>query len=153
LIERIFDRLGVEHVDDAFVEGDPGTEREDQKSNDEAPEVELAAMAERMHQVCRLGGTMEAIEQQQAIAGIDERMHTFRQHRRAAGEGCGNEFGHRYRQVAGKGRIDDFLRPAVRSHCMSRQCITIRQPCGRRPTTTHDSRGRSKIRCRSMTDR
>ena len=52
--QRRHRRLGMRDVDDALVDRDAGAEREHQHRDDEAPEVELAAVAERVVLVGRL---------------------------------------------------------------------------------------------------
>src|SRR5690606_5610448 len=103
-------------MDDALVEGDAGTERENQQRDDEAPEIELAPMPERMFLVGRPCGSMQAIEQQSAITRIDQRMHAFRQHRRTAGEERSNKFRDRDGEVARQRGIDDGLRSRMGGH-------------------------------------
>ena len=55
---RLAHRLGVEDMDDALVDRDARAEREDEQRDDERPEVDLAALAERMSPVGRLAGAM-----------------------------------------------------------------------------------------------
>ena len=92
---------------DAFVEGDPGAECEQQQRDDKAPEVEFATVTERMRRIRRACRLPHAVEQQELVAGIDHGMDGFRQHRRRAGQPCGDEFGQRYEQIARGGRVDD----------------------------------------------
>jgi hypothetical protein len=62
-----------------------------------------------MRAVCRAGGAVHAVEQKAAIAGIDQRVHAFRQHCRTAGEEGGAELGQRDGEIAGECGVDDFL--------------------------------------------
>jgi hypothetical protein len=60
--------------------------------------------------VGRFAGTVEAVEQQQLVAGVDQRVHAFAEHGRAAGEGSRDELRHGDQEVAGKRGIDDNSR-------------------------------------------
>ena len=53
--QRLRDRFRMPDVDDALIDRDSRTEREDQKRDHEAPEIELAAVAEGMDLVRAAG--------------------------------------------------------------------------------------------------
>ena len=80
-----------------------------------APEVALAAVAERV----RLGGgelgAPVAEQQQQLVAGVGQRVHALGQHRRRAGEGEPDELGHGDAQV-GQQRGEDRSLAAAGGH-------------------------------------
>ena len=57
---------------DALVQRDTGAEREDEQRNDEAPEVELATVAQRVELVGWLRRPVESIQQENLGAGIDD---------------------------------------------------------------------------------
>ena len=99
--------LWVADVLDAFVGRNARACSKHQQGDDEAPEVEFAPIAEGMHRIGCLAGTPQAVEQQQFVEGVDQRMHALAEHGRAAGDARGDELGHGDGQVAGKGRIDD----------------------------------------------
>jgi hypothetical protein len=60
-------RLRPADVLDALVRRNAGASGEHQQGDDEAPEVQLAAIAEWMHRVRRLAGTAQAVQQQEFI--------------------------------------------------------------------------------------
>jgi hypothetical protein len=73
-------------VDDALVDRYPGTEREDEDRDDEAPEVEFAAVSEGVIFVGRLARLAAPPHQKQLIGRIDDAVDTLGQHRRRAGD-------------------------------------------------------------------
>ena len=79
---RIDHRVGMQDVLDAFIKGNAGANREHQQRDDEAPEIQFAAVAERMAGVWRLFRLPHAVQQQTLIAGIDHRVDGFAEHRR-----------------------------------------------------------------------
>jgi hypothetical protein len=92
---------------EAFVEGNAGTQAEDEDGDDESPEIDLHAMAERMTAVRRALGAPDAEKEQALIAGIDGGMDRLRQHGGGAGEEGGDELGDGDGEVARQRRIDD----------------------------------------------
>ena len=82
----------MQDVEDAFVDRHSGAEREDQHGDDEAPEIELAAVAERMEPVGRPLRLPPTPHQQQLVGRIDDAVHAFGQHRRRAGDRRRDEF-------------------------------------------------------------
>ena len=98
---------------DALVDRYAGADGEDQKRHDEAPEIDLAAMAERVGAVGLGARAAQAVEQQHLVAGVDQRMHAFRQHRGRAGDRGGDELGDRDQQVADERGVDDAGRTAL----------------------------------------
>src|SRR5258705_8991627 len=96
----IDDRQRIEDVVDALVERDAGAQREHLQRGDEAPEIELAAVAERMAVVGRERGAMYAVEQHPLIAGVDQRMDGLAQHRGASRPPGGAELDQRDQEVA-----------------------------------------------------
>ena len=66
---------------DALEKGHPGAQRENQKRHHEAPEVELAAIAQGPDRIGRTLRSVKAVEQQELIAGIDQGMQAFAKHR------------------------------------------------------------------------
>ena len=79
-----------------------------QQRDDEAPEVDLAPVAEGMRLVGRPLGAPEAVQEQHLVAGVDERMDAFAEHRGAARDPGGGELRDRDQQVAGEGRVEDL---------------------------------------------
>ncbi|MNI63999.1 hypothetical protein D3C73_1194150 [compost metagenome] len=73
-------RLRLADVLDAFVGRDAGAGGEYQQGDDEAPEVQLAAVAERVQGVGGLLGTAQAVQQQHFVEGVDQRMHALAEH-------------------------------------------------------------------------
>ena len=59
----VLDRLGMKDVVDAFVDRDHGAQGEHQDRDDETPEVELAAIAKRMLDICAPVRPANTIEQ------------------------------------------------------------------------------------------
>ena len=100
-------------MDDAFVDRDAGTQREDQQGDDETPEIDFTAVPHRVLGRRRRRSAMHAVQQQRLVAGIHQRMHAFAEHRRAAGDGSGHELGHGDQKIAGQRRVDDLARTAA----------------------------------------
>src|SRR6202011_4220457 len=69
------DRQGRPDVAHPLEDGRSGAESEDNERHDEAPEVELTAVTERVVRVRGLRRAPETIEKQQLVPGVDERMH------------------------------------------------------------------------------
>ena len=85
-------------------------EGEDEQGHDEAPEVELAAVADRVVHVGLQLGAAHAVQQQDLVADVDARMHRFAEHRRAASPGRGAGLRERHEQVANERDVDDLGR-------------------------------------------
>jgi len=60
-----------------------------------------------MHGIGLLLGTAQAVQQQQLVDGIHQRVDALAEHRRAARQPGGDELGDGDAQVAGKRGIDD----------------------------------------------
>ena len=106
---RVLDRDGMPDVRDALVDGHPAADAEDAHGDDQAPEVDLHAVSERVVVVGRSGAPVEAVVEQPAVAGVDERVDALADHRRAAGHGAGDELDRRDRDVADDRGDDRFL--------------------------------------------
>src|SRR5712671_4941699 len=104
---RIDDRARIKDVVDALVERDAGAQGEHLQRGDEAPEIELAAMAERVAFVGRKRGAMDAVEQHPLVAGIDQRMDGLAQHRGASRPPGGAKLYERDQEVADESGVDD----------------------------------------------
>src|SRR3569833_3406399 len=89
-------------VDDPFVDGNTRAEREYQHRDHEAPEVELAAVAERVVLIGRLLSLAPAPHQQQLIGRIDKTVDALREHRRRPGNRGGDELRNRDSDVRSK---------------------------------------------------
>ncbi len=59
-----------------------------------------------MYRVRRLAGAAQPVQQQHLVEGVDQRMHAFAEHGRAAGDAGGDELGNR-NGVARERGIDD----------------------------------------------
>ena len=94
------DRLGMPQVHDAFVDRHAGAHRQHQQRDHERPEVEFAPIAERMAFVWCLGRARAAVQQQQFVDRIHQRVHALADHGRAAGDRGGDELGDRDGHVA-----------------------------------------------------
>src|SRR6185312_1427770 len=64
--------LGTEDVKNSLVRRHARAEREDQQRDDEAPEVELSAVAERVLGIGTPAGPMKPIKQEDLVAAVDE---------------------------------------------------------------------------------
>ena len=93
----------MQNVRHAFEDRHPAANRKNENPDDESPEVELVAVAERVRHAGR-SAPAHAEKNQPAIAGVDERVDPFRQHRRAAGERSGDKLRDRNREIAGNCR-------------------------------------------------
>ena len=105
---RALERRRVLDVGDALVDGHAAADAEDAHGDDEAPEVDLHAVPERVVLVGGPGAPVEAVEEQSAVAGVDHGVDALADHRRAAGDGAGDELDHRDGEVADD-RGDDSL--------------------------------------------
>ena len=77
----VFDCTGVKQMFHAFVDRDPRTHRKDEDGDDEAPKVDLLAMAKGKAFVrwpCR---TPQAEKQQDLVSGVDDRVDALGEHR------------------------------------------------------------------------
>src|SRR5262249_49854552 len=93
------------YVPDALVDRHTGAQRKNEQRDDKAPEVELAGVSQRMVAIGWPLGTAQSIQQQQLVAGIDQRMNRLAQHGRAVGKGGSGEVGQRAEGIAGPARI------------------------------------------------
>ena len=73
-------------------------------------EVDLLAVPERVTLIGGDFGFLQPIQQQDLVAGIDDRVDPLRQHRRAIGEHRGDKLRDRDQGVADQGGVDDFFR-------------------------------------------
>ena len=89
---------------DSFIDRHAAAERKDQNRDDQRPEIDFCAVAERMGLVRRFPAEASPEQQQPAVAGIDERMDCLGKHCRAAGNCRGNKFGGCNGQVTSDGR-------------------------------------------------
>ncbi len=94
-------RLGIADVLDAFVGRYTGAGREHQQCHDEAPEVQLAPVAEGMQGVRLLLRAAQAIQQQQLVDGVHQGVDALAEHGRTAGNAGGDELGDGDCEVAG----------------------------------------------------
>ena len=95
---------------DPLIEGNAGAKREDQDGDDKGPEIQLHPVAEGMLPVRLLRRLLEAVQHQDLVSRIDQRMHALAQHRRTASKKGRREFRHRDERIADKRRIYDFFR-------------------------------------------
>jgi hypothetical protein len=124
----------IEDVEDALVDREPRAGREDQDRDDEAPEIKLAPVTERMLLVGRQLAALLAVEQQNLVDAVDHRMDALGQHRRRSAESRRHELGHRNAEVRPE-RCDEHH--AIAARHQSRRSIP-RQP----PTTMKGSLSR-----------
>ena len=89
---------------DAFVHRHPTAQSEDRDGHDQRPEVKFFPMAKRVCEVGRSPALAQSVQEQRAVACIDQRVDTFRQHRRTAGERGGDELGNGNGDVPDDGR-------------------------------------------------
>src|SRR3546814_14954730 len=69
------DLLGLDDVEPAFVDRYARADREDLDRDDERPEIQFAAIAERVIVIGGLLGAVLAVEQQHLVAAVYHRMH------------------------------------------------------------------------------
>ena len=105
------DGFGMTNVEDPLVDGNARAQREDGEGDHEAPEVDLAAVAEGVRLVRRARGAAEAVQEKHLVAGVDEGMHGFAEHGRAARDPGGDELRGGHQEVADEGRVDDRALP------------------------------------------
>jgi hypothetical protein len=131
---RVLKRRRVLERRDALVHGHPAADAEDRDRHDERPEVERLAVTERVLGVRRLRAPAHAEKDQAAVAGVDERVDTFRDHGRTAREPGRDELDGRDQQIPHDRRDDRDLRPACARHVTLRLRRTSRarraQPAG-----------------------
>ena len=109
---RVSHRFGMSDVFHAFVKRQPSADAEDQHSDDQAPEVQLFAVPERMLGRGRPLAQLEAHEQEDAVQRVDRGVDAFGQHRRTARDAGDHELGDRDGHVGGDRAID--RNPGVR---------------------------------------
>ena len=113
--ERMLDGMRMQQLLHALVDRYAGAHGEQQDGDNEAPEVQLLAVAER---VARVGGLARPAhaEQQQALVGrVGYGVQRLRQHRGRAGDRGRHEFRHRNQRV-GAERRNHHPRRAVGRH-------------------------------------
>jgi hypothetical protein len=81
-------------MEDAFVDRHARAEREHHHRDDETPEIQLAAIAERVGRVGHPAGRLAPPQKEQLIDAVDEAVNALGQHRRRAGERRRDELQH-----------------------------------------------------------
>ena len=104
--QRVAYRFGMADVLHAFVERHASPQAEDQHRHDQAPEVQLFAMAEGMLRRSRPVAELESDEQQDAVERIDGGVDPFGQHRRTACDAGDDELGDGDRDVGRDRTVD-----------------------------------------------
>ena len=107
--DGLLDGHRVQQAIHALVQRDARTQGEDQQRDHEAPEIELAAIAQGVHSVGRPGGARDPVEQQQLVDRVDQGMHRLAQHGGRARDGGGHELRGGDQQVAGQRRPDSRI--------------------------------------------
>ena len=100
--QRTGKRLRLGDMHPAFIDRHARADREDQDRDDEAPEIQLPPIAERMRLIRRPAAAMLAIEQQQLVEAVDDRMEPLGQHRGRARDRRGDELGDRNAEIGGE---------------------------------------------------
>ena len=108
--ERVGHLLGVHDVENSLVGGHAAADAEDQHGDDQAPEEDFLAVAERMLGRCLTLAQLEPDQQQHAISGIDRRMDALGQHGGTAGERRHGELRRRDREIRADRTVDDHSR-------------------------------------------
>ncbi|MGY3650117.1 hypothetical protein ACVWW2_005408 [Bradyrhizobium sp. LM4.3] len=93
-------------MQNALIQRDTGAQREDEQRNDEAPEIQLAPIAERMGFIGRTARAPVAVKQQDLVGRVDERMHRFARHGRTPRPRGGADLRDRDEDIAEQRRID-----------------------------------------------
>lgn len=112
----------MQDVTDSFVHRHARTEAEDEERDDEAPEIELTSMTERVVRVGRPRRSPETVKEQQLISGVDEGMHRLAHHRGAAGDLGGGELRQGDEEIPHEGGTDDARGFAARHGGTSGEC-------------------------------
>ena len=94
---------------DAFVDRHATAQREDCDGHYQRPEIEFFAVAKGMCEVGRPAALAQTIQEQHAVACINQRVDTLREHRRAAGEGGSDELGDGNAEVTDDGRHNRYF--------------------------------------------
>ncbi len=71
---EVLDIVGVAELLDPLVDREQAAHREQHEGDDERPEVPLAAVAERVRRVGRLGRPLAAEQQERLVAGVGQRV-------------------------------------------------------------------------------
>ena len=100
----------MENVRDPLVERHPGPHREDQEGDDEAPEVELATVAQRVRFIRGPSRATKTIEQEDLVARVHEGVNALADHGRAARDARGQELRQGDEHIAEQGGIDHLPR-------------------------------------------
>jgi hypothetical protein len=103
---RIGQRRRVHQAEDAFIDGDSAADGEDRQRHDQRPDIGGLAVAEGMPFVHGALAAPHADEQQEIVAGVDERMDALGQHRGTAGHRRDQELGHCNGDVSRDGDVD-----------------------------------------------
>ena len=99
-------RLWVADVLDAFIERHAAAQPKDQHRDDQAPEIELLAVPERMLRRRGPVAQPQTDQQQDTVESVDRRVNAFRQHGRAARHARDDELGYGDRYVGADRAID-----------------------------------------------
>src|SRR5437773_1367015 len=75
--QNVLNRLRVQGMRDALVDRYTGPKRENQERDDEAPEINFPAISERVVMVRAGRSAMQAIQKQQLVPTVDNRMNAF----------------------------------------------------------------------------
>jgi hypothetical protein len=98
-------------------------DREDQDRDDERPEIQLAAIAERVRLVGGALGLFLPVEQQHLVAAVDHRVEAFGQHRRRSGHPGGDEFRHADPEIGGEGAVEDDVVLDASGQCLGHPAV------------------------------
>ena len=85
----LLERLGMLQFVNALVEGEHAADAEEDHGDEERPEVDGFAVAERIVRRRRSARLSQAEQQKQLVAAVGERVHRLREHRAGAGDECG----------------------------------------------------------------
>ena len=108
-------RLGPQDVAHPLVDRQHPAQHEHHQGDDERPEIGLHAVAERVAFIRRPLAPTLADQQEQLVAGVDQRVDRLGQHGRRAGEARGDELCQRDGAVPGQGGQDDPRRALGRA--------------------------------------
>ena len=99
--------MGCPDFADAFHDGNPSTDAENQHGDDEGPEIELEAVAEGMPGIRWPRGATHAEQQKKLVAAVHRGVDRLAEHRGAAGQAGGDEFRHGDKQITAEGGVDN----------------------------------------------
>ena len=90
----------------SLVDRNSAAKRENQHGNDETPEVDLLAVPERKFAARRQVRALNSVQQQNLIAGINQRMNALAHHCRAASDTGGSKLRNRNERIADQGGVN-----------------------------------------------